>query len=100
MLHHAPALLRFVEGPDGPDALDAPGDAPLPDEKITVYQLDAPAGMVHIQMADRRKSGFYAMAQYRVLQEQPDEADVRDSIRWRRWQEERRGGQVGRQTEG
>ena len=87
MLKRAPRFLRAVRNARGDvDALDQLDDEPQPDEQIIVYRLEGEVGSVHIQGArGRGRCGWYTTAQYRVVDPQPEDADVRETQPWRNW---------------
>jgi hypothetical protein len=75
-----------VLGPRGKvDALDQLDDEPDPSEALHAYVCTESRGMVHLNMGRKKGSGFYAMATYRVIAEQPADAEMRDRDRWRAW---------------
>lgn len=84
MLKRTPFFLRVTQEDDKFDALDQPGDNPRPMEKVHVYEwAEKPVGMMHIRAS--RGSGFYGIAIYKLSQEQPPEAVVRDNDKWNSW---------------
>ena len=94
MLHRAPVFLRVVRSPGGDwDALDQLTDEPAPDETITVYRRrdDLDRSRIHLLCGRGRNgsnaTGWYWMASYSVLPDQPADADVRTTARWRKWAE-------------
>jgi hypothetical protein len=99
-LQRAPVLLRVVETPvlepDGLpefDALDQVDDTPKPEERIHVYVRIGGAGWAHVDFRDkngRRDSKNVITARYRLYERQPDDADARDTERWRTWAEAQR----------
>ncbi len=82
-LRRAPKYLRVVECRGAWDALDQMDDVPQPRETLYAYEVVGEPGMCHIRGA--KISGFYALATYRFIAEQPDEAVMRDWVAWRRW---------------
>lgn len=40
---------------------------------------------VHIKMSPKSASGYYAMADYRLVEPQPEDAVMRDAGRWQSW---------------
>ncbi len=83
----APFFLRVVKGnnPDQPfDALDQIEDEPTPFEDVFAYQLTARPGFCHIR-ASRGRGGFRAMAEYKLVEKQPDESVMRDNGQWAAW---------------
>lgn len=89
MCQRAPYWLRAVVAADGKrDVLDQLEDEPAADETIYVYRRVGQAGHVHLNMADRRKSGFYALAEYE-FREDVDGELLRDTNDWREWASDR-----------
>lgn len=85
MLRRSPIFLRVVIAADGKlDALDQPGDQPMPSERIHVYKLEGQVGSYHI---NRRGGGggFFSVATYRHLPDQPQDSDVRETRNWQAW---------------
>lgn len=75
------------------DALDQPDDTPNPDEEIFVYvNTHTRSGTCHMRFGGNQKnrSGFYAMAEYRLYEVQPADEIMRDNTKWRAWCEEQR----------
>jgi hypothetical protein len=92
LIKRAPALLRAVQKPDGSwDALDQFTDRPERNERIVVYRRVTEPATVHINRG-RHGCGWQQMADYRVLAEQPADADVRQTSAWQAW-----ANSVGRQ---
>lgn len=70
------------------DALDAPEDTPTQSEEVFVYvNTGASNGTCHMRFGGNQKhrSGFYAMAEYRLYDVQPDDEIMRDNDKWRAW---------------
>lgn len=89
MLKCTPRFLRVTEFGVGIwDALDAPGDTPLPKEKLYAYELKEHLGNVHLNRGGGH-GGFYPIATYTFIVEQPSDEEMRDSERWGRWCEGR-----------
>jgi hypothetical protein len=82
MLRRAPLYLRAVrDSQDGEwDALDRLGDEATSVERVTVYRRVGKARGCHI-----RPGGRFAMADYRVLTEQPPAEVTRSTNLWRAW---------------
>lgn len=81
----APRLLRAVVDADGKgDVLDNPTDTPEPTERIYAYARVGEAANVHINFGNRRKSGFYARADYTHMPS-VDGEKVRNNADWRAW---------------
>jgi hypothetical protein len=93
-LKRAPRFLRVVFDPHGGgkwDALDQVDDAPTAAEQVCAYEIVGEATPCHV----RRQcgGGFYMMASYRFLTDQPADAAMRSIEPWRAWCEERAKGQ-------
>jgi hypothetical protein len=87
MLARAPLLLRVTRSPDGTwDALDQLADTPAFDEVITVYRRATLPSNVHVNA--RGRCGWFQIAEYRVVDPQPRDEQVRTTTAWRRWAEE------------
>ena len=85
-LARAPKLLRVVQdGRKKWDALDRIEDVPRPEETVTVYVRVTEPFMVHVDMRDRKKSGWYQGADYRVAKAQPSVEIARDTKKWQAW---------------
>lgn len=94
MCKRAPLYLRaVVNDKGGTDALDMPSDAPTDLEAIHVYRRIGGHSMVHLNMADRRMSGFYVRAEYEWLPDVDGEY-VRETVTWQRWVEEAEAGRI------
>lgn len=87
MLKQSPAFLRVTEENGKFDALDAVGDSPRPTEKIHVYALASKDGGAFIDFSGKakRSSGFYPIATYRYVDQQPPDNLVRDNAAWAAW---------------
>ncbi len=84
-LKRTPIFLRVTQSADGTwDALDQPEDTPRKDETVFAYMLKKFLGNCHIRASGGR-SGFYAMAEYRVVEPQPDYQTMRKEPSWREW---------------
>ena len=91
-LRRAPILLRAVRSARGAwDALDQLDDTPREGESITVYLRATEVGWMHILVRGKNRAagGVYLTARYRVLQEQPEQDQVRETVDWWAWVEER-----------
>ena len=85
MLKRAPRFLRVVQGNDGEfDALDQVDDSPRDDERIVVYEIKGKPAMVHLNMG-RKGGGWYPVAEYLIVPEQPEDAKVRSTPAWQAW---------------
>ncbi|MFN7019859.1 MAG: hypothetical protein ACK4WH_00850 [Phycisphaerales bacterium] len=88
MLRRAPVFLRVVLSAHRTwDALDQPEDLPTRSETVFVYVLTDRPTAVHIKMARRSQSGFYAQAVYQHVRAHVPPASVRDAESWREWVE-------------
>lgn len=87
LLKRAPLYLRVVSGSGDWDALDQLADTPDDQETIYAYERVGKAGNCHLRYGgrDRHLSGFYVMASYRLVSEQPSDAEMRDTAAWRAW---------------
>ena len=94
MCKRAPLHLRaVVNDKGGTDVLDMPSDTPTDLEAIHVYRRIGGHSMVHLNMAGRRMSGFYARADYEWMPDVDGEY-VRETTTWRRWVEEAEAGRI------
>lgn len=88
MVKRAPLWLRGVIAQDGTkDVLDQLNDEPHDDEEVYVYRRVGDVGHVHLNMADRRRSGFYVRADYLFVPVEGHE--FRCTAEWQRWVSER-----------
>jgi len=85
MLKRAARFLRVVESFGKFDALDQPGDRPTPSEKLYAYEIVESPGMAHINCGRGRGSGFYPVASYALVKEQPSDEQMRDAKQWHEW---------------
>ena len=85
MLKRAPLLLRVVESDGTWDALDQLDDLPNPWEKIYAYERVGDVGQVHINAGRSAGHGWYTMASYRFVPDQPTDAEMRDPEKWQAW---------------
>ncbi len=83
MLHRAPIFLRVVEAAGKWDALDQLNDNPSVHEKLHAYVLAAKPGMCHIRAS--KGGGFYPIAEYRLVEPQPPESEMRYGKIWCDW---------------
>ena len=87
-LRRVPLLLRVVRDRGGArDALDQLDDVPKKSETIHVYRRrdDKPVSRYHIRCSPRIASGFYWLACYSVLPDQPSDDQVRTTEAWQAW---------------
>lgn len=88
MLKRAARFIRVVEADGKWDALDQPDDTPKPNEKIYAYEVRGEVGNCHISLRGKdgkRGGGFYPIASYGFVSQQPDDATMRDTTKWRQW---------------
>lgn len=86
LLQRAPLYLRVTRDAQGTiDALDMPEDEPQPGETLFAYVRMTDPERVHLRMAPPRRSGFYARAEYALVEPQPEDAVMRDRDRWCEW---------------
>lgn len=85
MLKRSPLFLRVVTAGEAIDALDQLEDKPEPHEKIYAYERFGEVGMVHINCGRKNHGGFFPVATYRMTAHQPEDADMRDTERWKAW---------------
>lgn len=90
MLKRAAFFMRVVEENGKWDALDQPGDSPRPGEKLYAYKVQGEVGMCHINMGSKG-GGFYPMAEYRMVDPQPSDAEMREYSAWVAWCERQPG---------
>lgn len=87
MLKRAARFLRVVESSGKWDALDRLDDEPRPDEKIYAYEIVSKPGMCHIN-AGKGQGGFYPLATYKFVTNQPTDAEMRAYESWLKWCEQ------------
>ena len=80
----SPKLLRVTECRGEFDALDRWEDEARPDEMVYAYVLAVHLGTCHINRG-RKGSGWYQIAEYRMLHPQPPIAVMRSNVEWARW---------------
>lgn len=88
MLKRAPVFLRVTHVPqkvhEAWDALDQPDDEPRASEQLFTYVLtEGGFGFVHIKAS--KGGGFYKLASYKLWPNQPTDAEMRDTAKWRAW---------------
>jgi hypothetical protein len=87
-LRRAPIFLRVTTLASGKcDALDQIDDKPMADEHLFAYRLTAKAGMMHI-FRRGGGGGWQTIAEYRMHEPQPTDAEMRTTEAWRRWTEQ------------
>ena len=84
MLKCAARFLRVVEANGTWDALDQPTDTPRPEEKLYAYEIAGQPGMCHLNCG-RGRGGWYPIASYRFVKDQPPDAEMRSAEAWSRW---------------
>jgi hypothetical protein len=90
LLKRSPIYLRVVINPRAKkaenrfDALDQLNDQARAHERIVVYRRIGPARSFHMK-GSGGISGVYAMAEYQLHAEQPDDHVTRDTSAWRDW---------------
>jgi hypothetical protein len=69
------------------DALDQLDDTPRVGEMLFAYEIAEYQGVYHLLCGRGAKSasGFYQQGAYRFVVDQPDDATMRDTERWRQW---------------
>lgn len=84
-LRRAPLFLRAVRNEKGEwDALDQPDDSPHGSETIVAYKQVAFHGHVHVCRRPRG-GGYFAMAEYRLVEPQPADSSMRTNKAWQEW---------------
>ena len=84
LLERTVRFLRVVEAAGKWDALDQSSDSPRPDERCFAYELVSKIGVVHVNRG-RGRGGFYTIATYRFVAEQPSDATMRNQELWEAW---------------
>lgn len=85
MLKRSPLFLRLTRDRAGKwDGLDMHDDRPHHDESVVVYMRGTKPTMCHIKMSGAG-SGFYSLADYYVVANQPTDDIVRSNTLWQRW---------------
>ncbi len=86
MLKRAPLYLRVVIDPEGKvDALDQPEDTPHAAERLYAYKHNGEVSSVHLNCRGKRGSGFYTVADYSLIADQPSDETMRDTSLWHAW---------------
>lgn len=80
----APLFLRVTEKAGKFDALDQLTDEPEPGETLYVYRREGEPSWCHLNIAGGR-GGFFQMATYRFVEQQPDQATLLETDLWRAW---------------
>lgn len=85
LLKRAPRFLRVTFNGSKWDALDQLADRPEPHEELFAYERSEYRGTCHMRFA--RGGGFYCMAEYKLVPEQPTDAEMRSQSKWEKWAE-------------
>lgn len=84
-----PLLLRVVLNAQGQwDVLDKIEDTPAADETIYVYRLRGVPMRGFWDGRDKagkRTGGMFSIAEYHYVEDQPTDAEVRDTLAWQNW---------------
>lgn len=90
MLRRCARFLRVVVNAKGEiDALDQPDDKPAADETIYAYEVVGKPGAVHLNTRGQPGGGFYPIAEYKFITEQPPQAVMMNRREWFDWTEQR-----------
>ena len=90
MIRRVPKFIRFTtrkeDGKRVFDALDQLDDTPLPEEAVFAARLKH-RGICHVDrtVKGRRVGEWYQTADYVLMEEQPDDATIRDTEKWQAW---------------
>jgi hypothetical protein len=85
-LHRVPLYLRVTITAAGEvDALDQLDDVPRDNESLHAYVLSGTPTRVHLCRRPRSRSGWYHIAAYKLADEQPSDAVMRDTAAWQAW---------------
>jgi hypothetical protein len=87
MLKRGPFLLRVTVAGSEVDALDQPNDEPCQDEQLFAYRMEGEPGRCHLNFGGGR-GGWYVIATYRLITEQPSDAVMRSNSDWSNWCEQ------------
>jgi hypothetical protein len=93
MLRRSPLFLRVTDDGQDLDALDQIDDTPRPNERLYAYVMQQYLGAMHLLVRGKdaaKRGGFFTRADYRYLEMQPDDADMRSNSRWHDWTEANR----------
>ena len=87
-LRRCPYFLRVVvktaaDGKQEWDALDQPGDSPDRDERLYAYRCKELRGWIHLNTGRRPGGGFFAIADYELIDPQPSDDVMR--LLWAQW---------------
>lgn len=86
MLRRTPIFLRVTEEGGSFDALNSPGDTARPTEKLFAYVMVRHHGSVHLNIAGG-KGGVFQRCDYKLIELQPADAEMRDQWTWGEWVE-------------
>lgn len=67
------------------DALDQPTDEPRAEETVYAYVMHEDLGMCHIRSSKPGGSGFFSIASYRMVKNQPPDDTLRNRAKWVEW---------------
>lgn len=86
-LKRSPVFLRVVHDRITHvwDALDLVDDAPRDPEDAYAYYRISLRGRVHLNFGRGRGGGFYARAEYALVDPQPGDDVMRSNDKWRDW---------------
>lgn len=86
-LRRAPVFLRVTEKDGEFDGLDQLDDRPKPGETLHAYRLTKKPGGMHILVhgKNRARGGFWPIAEYELVPEQPSQELMRQSFAWEAW---------------
>lgn len=85
----APLFLRVVNNTDGWDVLDAPDDAPVDGDTLSVYIRRTSVGHIHLDGTDLH--AWIARANYVNWNEAVDQATLKDNTKWHIWVQQQIG---------
>lgn len=83
----APIFLRVVKDCHTReiDALDLVTDTPRTTEVLHAYRLQGEVSRVHLYRPKAGNSGWYVVATYALVKEQPSQREMRHSLKWQKW---------------
>lgn len=91
MLKRIPSCLRVTQDGDKFDALNELHDKPMASETLYAYELIGNVMGHACVRASGGRGGIYPLAHYRLVQNQPPEVIMRDTLLWRQWVDETYG---------
>lgn len=83
-LRRAPYFLRVTEVHGNFDALDQLSDEPMRGETLYAYVILGAPGMIHINKRGCG-GGFYPIAEYKFVELQPSDTEMRMTDLWSAW---------------